>query len=878
MLKARRPSKLIDQIVLVPVNDFDETNVDLPPEELNLSQSIGAGENWDGENADNSFISVDSVRDNLRCESRRAQEKALDLSVEASHMSALANDILSKLGYTLEAFTDMSEEEIKSALRGKTRTASSSPTSVDGLHQKDLSKKQYDQGIEINNFGDVAIMECKERVSEAREVYQRKSEIADDAADDLKVSKEEVQNARLQADEADRVNEEAQNHAKKAAAVARQHREHLDTSKKRIEQVAEYLEKCKSAAASTESFSITALTEKKISQARATEAEARAERALNTALLDRQRADRETAKEETFMHEANLLKIACNDTSVESSAARERMNDAEDALNSIEDSLSISAVLDANMTPRKKAELADERKVAAQKVKETSAENAAAEMIRRHAQSAYDEALHRAKVQADRAADARKHAEHSALIADRLAENAEDERAAADLRQTANDKAGMSLEQTEQQLRSAEEQYNQAVLASEESERLAKKCVEKAEELTEAALLARMSATERMSHVMAKEEELASKQNVFDAAEEERKCAQDKLVKAQDTLTTSAELYARAAVEEAETRTNGIVDDAITATLKAVRTKVMVEDAENKAADAIKEESEYAAKRREKSSQRRRAEESSLAISPSLTKITLLSSFPLGSWSSSLSLPPTELLSVNDSNISIIAQRVQSDRVSLIKFTSKNISRVFPSNERDGVSNINPVVAWSMGCQLVAMNSRICDAELMLNEGRFRENGSCGYVLKNGRLTNPKKFETLPVENARNIRIRVLAGYNLQRHKNSKDAPIHPYVNIAVCDGQTGKISTCQTSVVKGNSLSPVWNEEIPAMFTLDCPSLAMMIFSVWDKKTDSFIASASMPFRAVRQGFRSVPLFNESNQRAGCMAFSSLLVEVKFD
>ena len=621
----------------------------------------------------------------------------------------------------------------------------------------------------------------------------------------------------------------------------------------------------------------------KISQQRAIEAEARAEKTLHSAMLDRQRADQETAKEESFLEEADLLKNACFDATYDAQKARDRMEEAKTTLDSIEDTLGISDILDGNqMSPRKKDKLSQDKMYLTHKVKEASAENAAAEMIRRHAQSAYDEALNRAKIQSDRAAQARKQAEQSALIADRLAEHAEEERAAADLRKTANLKADLSLEQTEDNLKSAEAQYKQAKVANEESEKLAQISREKADELTEAAILARMLTTERASLLSLKEETLQLKQDKYNQLENDLRNAQRSLEEAESSLITSVEICTRAAVETSErnhsNRTHELlIQDTFKAVIEAQKISTRADEAKEQAISASKAASDKFIASRQADIKKRKFQ-NSMPIIPSLSQLVLLSSNKFKSWAKTECLPNSEILSVNDTNVSFIARRGPSDRSSWVQFNCSHITRVFPSAAREGKSNINPVIPWSLGCQLVGLNTRICDAELMLNDGRFRENGSCGYVLKNGRLTNPKKYEMIPQESSRIARIRILSGLNLCMTCCKNEGTTHPYVNIAICDGNTGKISTCQTSAVKRNSLKPVWNEEIPALFTVESPSLAMVIFSVWDKQTDTFIASSSMPFRGLRQGYRSVPLFNASHSRSGYASFSSLLVEVKFD
>merc|ERR1712226_98331 len=65
-----------------------------------------------------------------------------------------------------------------------------------------------------------------------------------------------------------------------------------------------------------------------------------------------------------------------------------------------------------------------------------------------------------------------------------------------------------------------------------------------------------------------------------------------------------------------------------------------------------------------------------------------------------------------------------------IVYNQTHMSRTYPAGSRLDSSNYNPLLGWSSGCQLVALNFQTEDSFLRLNDGRFRENGNCGYVLK----------------------------------------------------------------------------------------------------------------------------------------------------
>lgn len=65
-----------------------------------------------------------------------------------------------------------------------------------------------------------------------------------------------------------------------------------------------------------------------------------------------------------------------------------------------------------------------------------------------------------------------------------------------------------------------------------------------------------------------------------------------------------------------------------------------------------------------------------------------------------------------------------------IEFNKKNLSRIYPKGSRTMSSNYNPEPFWAAGCQLVALNLQTRGKVVWANEGKFRDNGGCGYLLK----------------------------------------------------------------------------------------------------------------------------------------------------
>ncbi|XP_040077061.1 1-phosphatidylinositol 4,5-bisphosphate phosphodiesterase zeta-1-like [Ixodes scapularis] len=79
----------------------------------------------------------------------------------------------------------------------------------------------------------------------------------------------------------------------------------------------------------------------------------------------------------------------------------------------------------------------------------------------------------------------------------------------------------------------------------------------------------------------------------------------------------------------------------------------------------------------------------------------------------------------------------------------RTVNRVYPS--RMASSNVDPVVHWAMGVQMVALNVQNRDAAFAYNEALFRLNGQSGYVHFKTKQTNGKS----------RVRLYLLKGYGL---------------------------------------------------------------------------------------------------------------------
>ncbi|ANQ07971.1 Phosphoinositide phospholipase C [Plasmodium coatneyi] len=75
---------------------------------------------------------------------------------------------------------------------------------------------------------------------------------------------------------------------------------------------------------------------------------------------------------------------------------------------------------------------------------------------------------------------------------------------------------------------------------------------------------------------------------------------------------------------------------------------------------------------------------------------------------------------------------IKKNEDEIIKYNQKTLTRVYPSGTRLASTNFNPLIFWSAGIQFVALNYQYNGLSMLLNKGRFLENGGkhSGYILK----------------------------------------------------------------------------------------------------------------------------------------------------
>lgn len=262
-------------------------------------------------------------------------------------------------------------------------------------------------------------------------------------------------------------------------------------------------------------------------------------------------------------------------------------------------------------------------------------------------------------------------------------------------------------------------------------------------------------------------------------------------------------------------------------------------------------------------------------IAPQLARLTLFHGTKHKSWDDSIRMPNHHMHSFSENKVRALHRHKSSHQWRV--FNQTHMSRTYPGGARVDSSNYGPLGAWSTGCQMTALNFQTPDAYLRLNDGRFRENGNCGYVLKPSSLM--LKDSSPETKASVRLSIRVLSGSCLPKSKGQRNGDcIDPYVKVAVFDVKNEEketVTSYPTSVVQANGFFPIWGQEKFAFLVEDW-AVAMLQVTVYDKAKDEFIASSSIPISCLRKGIRSVKLFDATNTRSGAFDFASLLLDVK--
>ncbi|XP_045463914.1 1-phosphatidylinositol 4,5-bisphosphate phosphodiesterase gamma-1 [Harmonia axyridis] len=218
----------------------------------------------------------------------------------------------------------------------------------------------------------------------------------------------------------------------------------------------------------------------------------------------------------------------------------------------------------------------------------------------------------------------------------------------------------------------------------------------------------------------------------------------------------------------------------------------------------------------------------------------------------------------------------QQERLFFLRYHQHQFSRVYPKAQRYDSSNYSPINLWNCGSQMVALNFQTGDKAMQLNQAKFRDNGSCGYLLKPEFMLrndfDPFDRTTLVGVEPLKISITVIAARHLNK---SKRGTASPFVDIEVQGAPYDTGVKLVTKPVADNGFNPIWINE-SCEFVVFNPHFALLRFLVQDEDVfgePNFIGQATYPVLCLRTGYRSVWLKNIFSED---LELASLLINIR--
>ncbi|XP_047518613.1 1-phosphatidylinositol 4,5-bisphosphate phosphodiesterase epsilon-1-like isoform X1 [Pieris napi] len=202
--------------------------------------------------------------------------------------------------------------------------------------------------------------------------------------------------------------------------------------------------------------------------------------------------------------------------------------------------------------------------------------------------------------------------------------------------------------------------------------------------------------------------------------------------------------------------------------------------------------------------------------------------------------------------------------LAIIAHTESQLVRTYPAGLRIDSSNFDPVLFWSCGVQLVALNYQTEDAAMAVNAAMFESNGCHGYVRKPRVMWDPghiayRRFNPMDKEfdgiHAAHLTLGVISGQYVAENVYSF---YNAYVEVEML-GVPADCKKIKTKVARKNALNPIWNETFT--FKVNFPELALIRFEVYDADTNYMLSQRVIPLLCLRPGYRHVRLRSPTNQ-----------------
>ncbi|XP_074479137.1 1-phosphatidylinositol 4,5-bisphosphate phosphodiesterase beta-3 isoform X1 [Sebastes fasciatus] len=203
---------------------------------------------------------------------------------------------------------------------------------------------------------------------------------------------------------------------------------------------------------------------------------------------------------------------------------------------------------------------------------------------------------------------------------------------------------------------------------------------------------------------------------------------------------------------------------------------------------------------------------------------------------------------------------LKNSPIEFVEYNKNQLSRIYPKGTRVDSSNYMPQLFWNVGCQMVALNFQTLDLPMQLNMGVFEYNGNSGYLLKPEFMRRTDKHFDPFTENivdgivANTVKIKVMSGQFLT------DKKVGVYVEVDMFGLPADTKRKYRTKTSNGNSLDPVWDDEMFVFNKVVLPTLASLRIAVFEEN-GKFIGHRILPVSAIRPGYHYINLKNEMNQ-----------------
>lgn len=249
---------------------------------------------------------------------------------------------------------------------------------------------------------------------------------------------------------------------------------------------------------------------------------------------------------------------------------------------------------------------------------------------------------------------------------------------------------------------------------------------------------------------------------------------------------------------------------------------------------------------------------------PEYKNLITIPGVPRGEVKESLKVDPNKVCRLSWSE-QTLAKATTSYATDIVRFTQKNILRIFPKLTRFNSSNYDPLTGWMHGAQMVALNMQGHGKPLWFMHGMFKANGGCGYVKKPEFLLNlgPENqvfhpTADLPIKTSLKVKIYMGDGWQVDFKQTHFDlfSPPDFYAMVGIA-GAPEDVIMKKTKVIEDRWI-PVWNDEFS--FPLTVPELALLRVEVYEYDKfdkDDFAGQTCLPVTELRPGIHAVPLYN---------------------